>query len=104
MNAVENEVTQLVEKELASANAQFPAFRSAHEGWAVLREEADELSEESMCIGYLLETMWDKVKKNEGTEMYAKDLLQYGVHAACEAIQVAAMAWKYLDFLESEEE
>lgn len=104
MNAVEAEVKALVYKELESANAHFPAFHSPHEGWAVIREEADELKEESMYVGYLLESMWEKIKKNEKTEMYAKDVLEYGVNAACEAIQVAAMARKYLDMLERMDE
>ena len=43
MNAVEEDVKQLVEKELESANKHFPQFHSPHEGWAVIREEAEEL-------------------------------------------------------------
>lgn len=38
MNAVSEDVAKLVEKELANANKQFPAFASEHEAWAVMHE------------------------------------------------------------------
>ena len=46
MNAVETHVRNLVEIELAAANERFPPFHSAHEGWAVILEEVDELKAE----------------------------------------------------------
>ena len=42
MNAVLANVRQLVDVELAAANERFPQFHSQHEGWAVLKEEAEE--------------------------------------------------------------
>lgn len=101
MNAVENEVYALMYKELESANTRFPAFRSEHEGWAVLREEADELNDEVRNIDYILdEEMWESVKHNDLTCRDAKQIQLAALRAACEAIQVAAMARKYLDMLE----
>lgn len=52
--------------ELRSATAQFPPFNSAHEGYAILLEEVDEL--------------WDAIRANDIA------------HAHREALQVAAMA------------
>ena len=52
----------------------YPAIHSAHEGWAVLKEEVDEL--------------WDEVKVNQKT----RDLPKM-VH---EAVQCAAMAMRFL--------
>lgn len=57
--------------ELARAMGKFGPMASPHEGWAVIREELDEL--------------WDHVKKNSGRGLYARK----------EAIQVAAMALRY---------
>jgi len=57
---------------------KFPDFNSAHEGYAVIKEELDEL--------------WHEVKHNKDPEAYNR--------MRAEAIQVAAMAVKFLMFLE----
>lgn len=57
--------------ELLSAQSRFPEFRSPHEGWAIIKEEVDEL--------------WELVKANEG----------HGAAAMNEAKQIAAMAVRY---------
>ena len=56
--------------ELERAERQFPAFHSGHEGYAVIREELDEL--------------WEAVKRDDIE------------HARLEAVQVAAMALRFL--------
>lgn len=105
MNAVEEDVKRLVGKELEAANERFPQFHSPHEGWAVIREEADELNDENVCLDYNLnEYMWEHIKANKGTKEDARMVMVTGIHAACEAIQVAAMARKYLDMLGEEED
>lgn len=58
-----------VRTELIAATRKFPRFNSQHEGYAVLREEVDEL--------------WDDVKSNKTS------------NAREEAIQVAAMAVRF---------
>lgn len=57
----------------------WPGFNSAHEGYAVLAEEVDEL--------------WDQVKVNQKR----RDL----VAMRAEAIQVAAMAVKFVEMLDA---
>lgn len=57
--------------ELARAMGKFGPMASPHEGWAVIREELDEL--------------WEHVKKDTGRGLYARE----------EAIQIAAMALRY---------
>ena len=59
-----------VRAEVVRAIEKFPTFNSAHEGYAVIAEELDEL--------------WDEVKANSP------------VRARKEAIQVAAMAIRYM--------
>lgn len=66
-----------VRAEVLRAEQKFPPFASAHEGYAVLKEEVDEL--------------WDEVKANKG----------YTSHAMVEAIQVAAMGLRYVLDLEA---
>ena len=58
--------------ELSRACAKFGPMAGPHEGWAVIREEVDEL--------------WDDVKANRGR----------GPEARKEALQIAAMALRYI--------
>ncbi len=64
----------LMKAELTKARNKFPAFHSNHEGYAVLREELDEL--------------WDEVKASKPFEANAR--------MRKEAVQVAAMALRFL--------
>lgn len=59
--------------EWAEACSKKRAFTSGHEGWAIIREELDEL--------------WDEVKRDDLTA------------ARAEAVQVAAMALRFLEDL-----
>lgn len=61
------------QRELQKAQADWPKFRSAHEGYAILKEEFDEL--------------WEHVKTNQKR----RDI----VAMRKEAIQVAAMALRF---------
>lgn len=70
---------RLVKEELIRARKQHPPFNSAHEGYAVLLEEVDEL--------------WAEIKKGNET----------GHRATSEAVQIAAMAVSYLVDLCDEE-
>lgn len=71
-----HEILSAVRAELASA-AKWPGFNSAHEGYAILAEEVDEL--------------WSHVKTNQKK----RDLLAM----RAEAIQVAAMAIKFVQMI-----
>lgn len=61
--------------ELGKATARYAPFNSAHEGYAVLLEEAEEL--------------WDEIKKRQG----ARDIKRM----RHEAVQVAAMALRFIE-------
>lgn len=65
---------QVVNDEVLHACVRYPKFNSAHEGYAVLLEEVDEL--------------WDEVKKSP-RKREPKAMRE-------EAIQVAAMAMRFL--------
>lgn len=62
MNVVENDIRALVDKELAAANERFPQFHSAHEGYAVIQEEADELKEATDKVIGRMVSLWSRVK------------------------------------------
>ena len=44
MKEIRSDVEKLVQKELESANQRFPMFRSDHEGYAVIKEEIENLN------------------------------------------------------------
>lgn len=69
------DVFSAINEELYQARSKWPAFNSAHEGYAILAEEVDEL--------------WDHVKTNQKK----RDL----VAMKAEAIQVAAMAIRFAE-------
>lgn len=97
MNVVENDVRILVGKELAAANERFPRFHSAHEGYAVIQEEADELKEATdKVIGRMI-SLWSMVKYGNDPERLLQMISEDAINAACEAIQVAAMCKKFLE-------
>ena len=97
MNAVENDIRALVDKELAAANKHFPQFHSAHEGYAVIQEEVDELKEAiDKVIGRMV-SLWSRVKYGNDPERLLQMISEDAVNAACEAIQVAAMCKKFLE-------
>lgn len=104
MNAVSEDVKLLVEKELENANNQFPQFHSPHEGMGVLQEEVEEMRHEMIECTVNMLTMWHRVYNNAPTGDLALLVRKHAEDAACEAIQVAAMAQKYLDMLERADE
>ena len=97
MNAVENQVRDLVKIELAAANERFPQFHSAHEGYAVIREELEETEEKVEMSKKYLKFLWDSIRMNGKTKWAVEYMKELSINAACEAIQVAAMAQKILE-------
>lgn len=67
-------IVALILKEFDDANSKYPAFHSTHEGYAVIKEEFDEL--------------WDEIKKNKS--------LSTNDRMVAEAVQVAAMTVKFI--------
>jgi hypothetical protein len=68
---IEEAILKEVQRELIGASEKFENFHNAHEGYAVIREEVDEL--------------WDEIKSKTGTRRNCYN----------EAIQVAAMAVRF---------
>ena len=98
MNAVESDVEKLVQKELESANQRFPMFRSNHEGSAVILEEIEEVKEEMELLERQFDVLWENVKLERGLlKPISEAMYSCAIRLACEAIQVAAMAQKFID-------
>lgn len=82
-------------------------YHSEHEAWAVLNEEGEEANEALFKIGNILHILWRFVRKAEKTEediQHVKDNLHYlqdhAKELATEAVQIAAVAQKYIDTME----
>lgn len=94
---------KLAEQELRQANSKFPQFHSLHEGYAVIKEEVEEAEEAIKDANFELTAIWGDIKANYHEHWGSiKALKGYALSAAAEAIQVAAMAQKMLDFLEGQ--
>ena len=98
MNAVKQDVEKLVQKELEVANQKFPVFHSDYEGAAVILEEIEEAHSEMLDMELHYKSLWQTVKENFiNTASYAELIFDDAINLACEAIQVAAMAQKFID-------
>lgn len=96
MTYMKNYVQYLAAIELNRANELHPAFASAHEGWAVLLEEIRELSSETHAIEDMHQLAFSDVMQDRSARDGIVCVYETAIRAACEAIQVAAMAKKYL--------
>ena len=97
MSEIKSEVENLVQKELESANQKFPMFRSDHEGAAVIFEEIEEAERELKEMQFEFKEMWRSIKLNTGGTAFCDAVLKRSLNLACEAIQVATMAQKFID-------
>lgn len=82
-------------------------YHSEHEAWAVLREETEEANEALIKIGSITNVLWNfvrKAEKQDGDIKYMRDNLNYlkdhAQELATEAVQIGAVAQKFLDSLE----
>jgi hypothetical protein len=92
-----NTVKQAVAEELERTYAEYGYgnFNSAHEGYAIIKEEVEKSEEELDRIKRKLNWIWGAVKRNEYPEDPIVLLNHYAELLACEAIQIAAMALKF---------
>lgn len=103
MNIPSKKVSQLVEEELAAANELYPPFASPHEGWAVILQEIMEMRDEMDKVSKHHDEMFRRIMHNASTLEEINELRYRALCAACEAIQIAAMAQKFRDMERSKE-
>lgn len=97
MNAVENQVHELVKVEFAAANERFPQFHSSHEGWAVIQEEIEECGDELTAIFEAQKEAWEEIRADKKPNVNIAFVYGHAINLACEAIQEAAMCKKFLN-------
>lgn len=95
-----NGVSSLVTSEKERSKKEYEAFfHSAHEGYAIMKEEVEEAQHDIAGCERLIKDLWECVKKNnKGTAvMAAREIYRRASFLATESIQVAAMAEKFID-------
>lgn len=97
MNAVKEDVEKLVQKELESANQKFPVFHSGHEGAAAIIDGLQEIREIMDDTDNMFKGLWRCVRHDLNGEPNAEAIYDNSIEIACEAIQIAAMAQKFID-------
>jgi hypothetical protein len=92
------EIKELVDNELVKAETKFGPMNSAHEGYAVTLEEVQEAAEIMEFISGKMNVVWDYTRRNrpELQEMYMRDVYTNGLDLIKEAIQLTAMAKRFL--------
>lgn len=93
-------IDRLVAREMAYARAAYgDAYHSAHEGYAVIREEVLEAETEIDNVRCYLEVLDHSVRRKMGYDSICRDIEQIRDSAenlAIEAIHIAAAAEKYV--------
>lgn len=87
----------LIDQELCLANRQNGGhFHSAHEGYGVIVEEKTEAWDETINVEAAVDRLLTAIRRNDhkGLVIATKDIERHATLAACEYIQVAAMARK----------
>lgn len=81
-------------------------FASMHEGAAVLKEEVEEAIDENVFVKEAYHALWNAVKEDDKkrARLNAEEIASRAERLACEAIQVAAMALKFVDTVEEAED
>ena len=95
MNAVEEQVKELVFKELNNANKHYPLFNSPHQGYGVIKEEIEETMDAMNMVLEIFAYAWSGIKKDEPVFEQMRMVKLCAEQVAVEAIQVAAMCDKY---------
>lgn len=99
------DVKQLFMDELSKANKNNALFHSTHEGFAVLYEEYEEMTEQINLAKTVIEQMWGDVRRNQNRRLEndTKWLQSAVTDTIREAVQLGAMCEKLLYFLSEDE-
>jgi hypothetical protein len=90
---VENVITD----ELDWSYNEHGTFPSQYHGIAIIAEELDESQEELQRLINGFEKAWESIRNNLDTSEQIKQLGETAKLLACEAIQTAAMAQKFIE-------
>ena len=90
-----DEAGEMIKIELERANKDHPLFNSDHEGYAVMREEFDEATEEMKKVADSMECLWQVIKSDAEGQATLIRLKQRVRYLIAEAVQLGAMVEKF---------
>lgn len=93
---LQDDISKVIKSELAAAIKDFPLYHSAHEGYAVLKEEVEEATADLNVAVEHFEMAWECIKANTNPVCLITELGRYAQLLACEAVQMAAVAQKFV--------
>lgn len=94
-----HDIIKAVEAEFKRIDTQEKKFHSDHEAWAVLLEEIEEMCSESRLVKHHSEYLKAKIflDSDDKSKLESLDhIYEHAVLAAAEAVQVAAVATKFI--------
>lgn len=94
-----HEIIRAVEAEFNRIDIPEKKFHSDHEAWAVLLEEVEELDLEADIIKHKVERLKEQIflDSDDKSKLESLDhIYEHAVLAAAEAVQVAAVATKFI--------
>lgn len=95
MKELKEAVKALMCEEYERAAERFGGkFHSPHEAYAVILEEEEKAQNEMRYILGQIEAFWIRIKENMIMDGSLEVIEKTALNAACECIQVAAMAYK----------
>lgn len=90
-------IKQAIHAEKEEAKVQYgEKYNSLHEGYAVLKEEVEEVRDENIHIRNELFDTWTAIKGNWNVENHVKSIREHAEKLALEAVQVCAVCEKIL--------
>lgn len=100
-------ISALASEEYQRAAAEHGgAANTPHEGYALIKEEAEEAGEQTDTLGVKITNLWWAVKRDDlgSQRLSLSEIRTAAILGACELIQVAAMADKAVAGLRKEME
>ncbi|MBX4259767.1 hypothetical protein KTC96_24895 (plasmid) [Clostridium estertheticum] len=104
MKELVGQVNKLVIEEKTRVMLEHPLFFSRHQGYAILKEEIEEAEDELKVVKQMLEDSWLNVRRNITPYRSILAIRNCSINLAAEAIQVAAVAQKFIDSFKVENE
>lgn len=94
---MENQIKNLIAKEIQRASTLFRPIHSAHEGYGIIKEEIEEIKDEIEPLKNSFDRFWDHIKNNnpEGYYFELNHMYKFAFNAIKEAIQICAMIKRF---------